>query len=136
MGAWSHEPFGNDTACDWSYGLEGQRDFSLIANTIQTVLENGAEYLDADPATEAVAAVEVLAKALGRGTQTDSYTKEADAWVKSIAAKPSRELLSNASAALARILGPDSELRELWEEGDYFGDWESSIKALQSAISA
>jgi len=122
MGAWSHEPFGNDTACDWSYGLEGQQDFSLVANTIQAVLDNGPDYLDADPATEAVAAVEVLAKALGRGTQTDSYTKEADAWVKSIAAKPSRELLSNASAALARILGPDSELRELWEEGDYFGD--------------
>ena len=136
MGAWSHEPFGNDTACDWAYGLDEQRDFSLVAKAIQAVLDNGSDYLDSDLASEAIAAAEVLAKALGRGTQTDSYTEEVDAWVKSIGAIPSQDLLSKANGALTRIMGPDSELRELWEESDDFGSWESSVKALQSAVGA
>ena len=136
MGAWSHEPFGNDTACDWAYGLDEQRDFSLVAKAIQAVLDHGSDYLESDLASEAVAATEVLAKALGRGTQTDSYTEEVDAWVKSIGTKPSQDLLSKANGALTRILGRDSELRQLWEESDDFGSWESSIKALQSAVGA
>lgn len=136
MGTWSHEPFGNDTASDWAYGLAEQKDFSLVAQAIQDVLDNGSDYLDADLAVEAVAAAEVLAKALGRGTQADAYTEEVDAWLKSVAAKPSSELLSKARDALNRIMGPDSELRELWEESDDFESWESSIKALQSAVGA
>lgn len=136
MGAWSHEPFGNDTACDWAYGLTEQRDFSLVAKAIQTVLDNGSGYLDSDLASEAIAAAEVLAKALGRGTQNDSYTEQVDAWIKSITSKPSGELLSKANEALSRIVGPDSELRELWEESDDFADWKSSVKALQSAVGA
>lgn len=136
MGTWSHEPFGNDTASDWAYGLVEQKDFSLVAQAIQEVLDNGSDYLDAGLAVEAVAAAEVLAKALGRGTQADAYTEEVDAWLKSVAEKPSSELLSKARDALNRIMGPDSELRELWEESDDFESWESSIKALQSAVGA
>lgn len=136
MGTWSHEPFGNDSANDWAYELESQKDFSLVARAIQTVLDAGADYLDSDAAVEAVAATEVLAKALGRGTQTDAYTEKVDAWLKSLAVKPTADLLSKAQAALTRIMGPDSELRELWEESDDFESWESSIKALQSAVGA
>ena len=134
MVAWSHEPFGNDTASDWAYGLVEQKDLSLVAQAIQNILDNGDEYLDSDLAVEAVAAAEVLAKALGRGTQTDAYTEEVDAWLKSVAPKPSSDLLSKARDALTRIVAPDSELKELWEESDDFEVWESSIKALQSAL--
>ena len=28
MGAWSNDPFGNDTACDWKYSLEESNDLS------------------------------------------------------------------------------------------------------------
>ncbi len=136
MGTWSHEPFGNDSANDWAYGLEKQTDFSLVEKTIQNVLDNGADYLDVDLAVDAVAAAEVIAKALGRGTQSDAYTENVDAWLRSISARPSANLLSKAQEALTRILGPDSELKELWEESDDFEEWELSIKALQSAIGA
>ena len=93
MGTWSHEPFGNDTANDWAYDLEGKTDFSLVAQAIQNVLDNGADYLDSDVAVEAVAASEVLAKALGRGTQSDAYTEKVDAWLRSVATKPSSSRL-------------------------------------------
>ena len=72
MGTWSHEPFGNDSANDWAYGLEGLDDFSLVVEAIQNVLATGDDYLDADLAVEAIAAAEVLAKAIGRGTQSDA----------------------------------------------------------------
>lgn len=136
MGAWSHQPFGNDTACDWAYGLEQTGDYSLVAEAIQNVLDNGSNYLDSDLASEAVAAAEVIAKALGRGTQADSYTEELDAWLESIPNQPAPELRAKAHLALSRILGEDSELRGLWEESGEFGSWESSVKALQSAIDA
>jgi hypothetical protein len=136
MGTWSHEPFGNDTANDWAYDLENHKDFSLVEETLQRVLDNGDEYLDADLAVEAVAAAEVLAKAVGRGTQSDAYTEKVDAWLKSVSAKPTQALLSKAQAALARILRDNSELSELWQDSDEFESWKSSINALQSAVSA
>ncbi|MCG7921512.1 MAG: DUF4259 domain-containing protein [Candidatus Thiodiazotropha lotti] len=134
MGAWSHEPFGNDDANDWAYGLEGFVDLSLIEKTLDRALE-AEKYLEAPKALEAVAAVEVLAKLLGKGTQTDTYTEKVDEWCKSISAQPSAAILTKANRALERILGENSELRELWEKDDA-QEWHSSITGLQRAISA
>lgn len=134
MGAWSHEPFGNDDALDWACGLEGADDLSLVEEAIERALD-ADEYLEAPEASEAVAAVEVLAKLLGRGTQADSYTEQVDEWVKSVSVKPSAALLDKANRALERILGENSELRELWE-GSGAQEWLNSIAALQRAISA
>jgi len=39
MGAWSHESFGNDTACDWSYGLLETTDLSVIEATLGAVIK-------------------------------------------------------------------------------------------------
>ena len=134
MGAWSHEPFGNDSACDWAYELEGKSDFSVIEASLRQVLDNGDEYLDADLASEAVAAAEVLAKSREQGTQSDSYTEAVDNWLAQVDGPPPPGLFDLASRALARVLAPDSELRELWEDSDDFAAWESSITALQAAV--
>jgi hypothetical protein len=136
MGAWSHEPFGNDTASDWAYGLDDARDLRLIQGAVNAVVEGEDGYLDASIAEEAVAAAEVIAHLLGRGTQHDSYTERVQAWASSISAKPNPELRRKARQALQRILSEDSELRELWQESDEYAAWEGSIKALQYAIDA
>jgi len=134
MGAWSHEPFGNDDANDWAYGLEETKNLSRIEEALDRVLQTDG-YLEAPEASEAVAAVEVLAKLLGKGTQSDSYTAKVDDWVKSVSLNPSPSLLAKAQRTLERILGEDSELRELWSEGDE-AEWVGSIKALQIAVGA
>lgn len=134
MGAWSHEPFGNDDANDWAYGLEEAKDLGLIESTLDKVLESEG-YLEAPAASEAVGAVEVIAKLLGQGTQTDAYTEKVDEWVNTVGLNPSPALLAKASRTLDRILSDDSELRELWEE-EGTGDWESSIANLKKAIEA
>jgi hypothetical protein len=134
MGTWAHGPFDNDTACDWAYDLVRTRDYALVAKAIERVLEAGDGYLEADAAVEAVAAAEVLAKSLGRGTQTDAYTESVDAWLASLPARPDPTLLVDARAALGRILGDDSELKDLWGEGQHLPAWTASMQVLQSAL--
>ena len=133
MGAWSHQPFGNDDACDWAYELEDVTDFSVIEETFDHALDEEHEYLEAPDGSEIVAAAETLAKLLGKGTQTDSYTEAVDAWVKSISIKPSADLPHKAQRALTRVIGSDSELAELWAEG---GDeeWKASVQALKAVL--
>ena len=134
MGAWSHEPFGNDDACDWAYGLADTNDLSLIELAINRVLE-ADDYIEAPDASEAIAAIEVLAKLLGKGTQKDSYTSDVDVWVSSVSVKPSPELLGKAESAIDLILGDNSELSELWQESGA-DDWVKSVKKLQIAVGA
>ncbi|PLK49479.1 DUF4259 domain-containing protein [Uliginosibacterium sp. TH139] len=134
MGAWSHEPFGNDDANDWAYELEDVRDLSFVERAIDEAL-NAEEYLEAPEGSNAVAAVEVLAKLLGKGTQLDSYTEKVYEWVKSVSITPSPELIDKAKRVLVRVAGENSELQELWGEAGP-DEWAASIKALQVAISA
>lgn len=132
MGAWSHEPFGNDDASDWAVDLEETKDLSLIEEALNNALETD-EYLDAPEASVAIAAIEVIAKLLGKGTQTDAYSEEIDKWVKSVSIKPNSALIAKANRVLERVLDEDSELRELWEEVGA-DDWLNSVNALRKAI--
>ena len=76
MGAWDATSFGNDTANDWAYDLEKCDDLSYIESTLQEVLDTGDDYLDSDPASEAIAAAEVLAWLRGRPMPVDAFTKK------------------------------------------------------------
>ena len=134
MGAWSHEPFGNDTANDWAYGLEETKDLSHIGAALDNVLERGSAYLEASIAEEAVGAIEVLAKLLGRGTQSDAYTEKVDVWVKSIKQKPSAAMLEKARRVISGICAEDSELLQLWQVSDEAHRWQSLMAQLQAAL--
>ena len=134
MGTWSHESFGNDTANDWAYELEDATDFSVIEAALQVALDEGDEYLDADLAMEAIAAVEVIAKRLGEGTQSDVYTEKVDQWLETISEQPSDDLLSLAKRVLERIVADDSELKELWLESDEYELWLGNIQQLNDAL--
>ena len=131
MGAWSHEPFGNDTACDWAYELDDATDLSIIESAIDAVLDEELDYIDASDAEEAIAAIEVLAKLLGHGTQTDSYTERADEWVQQVKLLPNPELIQKAKTAIGVILSEKSELVELWGDNE---DWQTSMAQLMAAI--
>ncbi|MCU4407201.1 DUF4259 domain-containing protein [Acinetobacter junii] len=134
MGTWSHESFGNDTANDWAYELEDATDFAVIEAALQVALDEGDEYLDADLAMEAIAAVEVIAKRLGKGTQSDVYTEKVDQWLETISEQPSDDLLSLAKRVLERIVADDSELKELWLESDEYELWLGNIQQLNDAL--
>ena len=134
MGTWSHHPFGNDSAGDWAYGLDDAVDLSLVEQTLDRVLEAGDDYLDASDAEEAIAAIELLAKLLGRGTQRDGYTETVDAWVAAHPLPPPPRLTARAIQVLDRILGDDSELAELWAESGDDALWRTSVAQLRAAM--
>lgn len=136
MGAWSHESFGNDDACDWAYRLEECDDLSLIEATLDTVLAVGDDYLESPAATEAIAAAEAVARLQGHFGTCDSYSETLDAWVRKVGLQPSPALAGKARRALDRIVGEASELRELWDESDEGETWTAAVKELRSRIAA
>lgn len=133
MGAWSTEPFGNDEAGDWAYELVGTEDLSLIEAALDAVLD-ADDYLESREGSNVVAAIEVLAKLRGKGTQSDAYTEKVDDWVKKVSIQPSAALLGKAKRALQRVRAEDSELKELWEEPDATA-WRASLDSLEAAMS-
>jgi hypothetical protein len=130
MGAWSAEPFGNDTACDWAAELKASSGLTAVNKALQAVLEYD-DYIDADIGEEALAAVEVIAKLLGKGTQNDAYTEDVDAWVAAQTEKPDASVIANAKRVLKRLSSDDSELMELWEDDDDFID---TVNALTKQL--
>ena len=133
MGSWSHEPFGNDTAADWAYGLDNSKDLAYVEAAINRVVAT-EDYLEADISEEAIAAVEVIAKMLGKGTQADAYTEGADIWVAAATVTPSEALREKAVLALNRIMAGESELAELWTEGDSGDEWAQAVAQLRAAV--
>lgn len=134
MGAWGVGSFDNDTAVDWTYGLESARDLLYVEAALDAVLQAGDAELDADAGTCAIAAAEVVARLLGNFGEENSYTETADKWVRAHPLKPSAELRQKAREALERVRTPPSELLELWEEGGAGDDWTDAVADVESRI--
>lgn len=134
MGSWSSDPFGNDTAGDWAYGLEEVDDLSLIEETIQRLLDVGGDYLEAPDADEAIAAIDTIARLKGRFYVKDAHTESVDAWVAAHPLTPPPSLIAKAQKALDRILTEPSEALELWSESEDFETWKKHIEDLKNRI--
>lgn len=114
MGTWGSGPFENDRAADWVQDLDDADDLALAIDALERV--RGSQYVDADDATTAIAAAEVIA-AIG-GRPHANLPEDVRRWVTTndIALDP--EHSEEAAAGVARIRGEDSELAELWAEED------------------
>lgn len=134
MGAWSSDPFGNDTAGDWAYSLEEVDDLSLIEETIQKLLDVGDDYLEAPDADEAIAAIDTISRLKGRFYAKNPYTESVDAWVAAHPLSPPPALIAKAERALDRILTEPSEAMELWSESEDFEIWKKHIEDLRIRI--
>ena len=136
MGAWSHESFGNDDACDFASEIAESEDLSVVKSALDVVLSVGGEYLEAPEASQAIAAAEAVARLQGNWGKRDSYSEAVDSWVTNVNVKPSRELLHKAQQVLDRILTGSSELMELWEESEDGGQWSAAVKELKGRVRA
>ena len=136
MGTWDTTIFGNDTACDWAYSLEGVDDLSVIEETIQLVLEVGADYLEAPDAEEGLAAAETVAGLLGCWGVLNSYTKPVEVWVRKTGLTPPNAMVQRACQVVDRVLTEPSELLELWEDtGDVeLAEWRANVEDLKQRL--
>lgn len=133
MGAWSEDTFGNDTACDWVGSFVDNPKLETVQEAIDAVLAS-EDYLDSDEACDCLAACEVIARLQGRWGLRNAYSKDLDQWVESNPMKVPESLKNAAESAIARILGPKSELQELWDEGGRNEKWHSVIDDLRKRV--
>lgn len=134
MGTWGMGAFDNDTAGDWASALEDFGDLSLVQDAVDAVLETADEYLDAELAWEGLAACEVVACL--KGARGKDNTDDVNAWVEAHPMKPPDDLVEKGVRAIDRILAPESELLELWEESDEFDQWKASVTDLRRRVSS
>ncbi len=67
MGAWGTGSFDNDDAADLLTEVTGDGDLSLVREVFDNV-PTSTEYVEAPDASQAIAAAEIVAAALGRVT--------------------------------------------------------------------
>jgi hypothetical protein len=130
MGAWAEDTFGNDSACDWAGDFLENPGLETVQEAIDAVLGTD-DYLDSDDACYCLAACEVLARLQGRWGIRNAYSESLDAWIEANPTTVPKGLKVAANAAIDRILGPDSELPELWDEGGRNEAWHNAIEDLR-----
>ena len=136
MGAWSHESFGNDDACDWAAELAERDDLELIAATLDAVVANGDKYLETPEASRAIAAAEAVARLQGHFGMRDGHSEPVDEWVGRVKLVPPEPLARTARRVLERILVAPSELLEIWGEAEDGDAWFDAVKDLKARIRA
>ncbi len=133
MGAWSEDTFGNDSACDWIGTFLDDPGLPAVKSAIEAVLE-ADDYLDSDEACDCLAACEVIARLQGKWGLRNAYSEELDHWIEENPTVVPDDLKAAADSAIVRILGSDSELPELWDEGGRNVDWHNAIDDLRERI--
>ena len=136
MGAWGGKTFENDIAMDFIGDLaEAPVD---AAETVRSALEEAAgtaagEYLDADVGSEALAAAAVVSAALP-GSPVDRSDPSVDEYLTAIVPHVPAGLASAAVAAIDRVLGPESELVELWAQAESLEAFRAEPAAVRAHL--
>lgn len=133
MGAWGNGSFDNDDAADFLADVTDGADLTLVREIFATVLGTG-EYVEAPDASQAIVAAEIVAAATGRPTPAAQEDEELSGWLARTKPEVDPDLVRQAVQVLDRIVGENSELRELWEEADELPDWEATVVALRSKL--
>jgi Domain of unknown function (DUF4259) len=134
MSTWATDAFGNDYAMDWAQDLQEYKTLELVETTLDNVIDSTEAELEAPFAAEALAALEVIARLLGKPGQDDPATAEVDEWVAACKKKVTPPLLEKARLAFERITAEASELRQLWQESEHFADWQADVADLRQRV--
>lgn len=133
MGAWGSGSFENDTALDWAASVESVADvrapFEELKRITDAADEGGQLNLDADFASELIAAAETVAMMMGR--RIPNFPEElADKLAD--ASEPDGLLFHQARNAVLHAFR-NSELAELWQEAateSGVNEWNAEISRL------
>ena len=129
MAAWAPGPFDNEEAADFIEDLTEVADWRMGV-TLMEHAANVSGYLEEAEGELAVAAAAVVASCVGAG----SVLPDTHADLKATLGKPPEGSANLARRALARVVGPASELDETWQEGEDHDAWLTQIAGLQSLL--
>ncbi|MGJ8641481.1 MAG: DUF4259 domain-containing protein [Opitutaceae bacterium] len=130
MGAWGHHTFENDDAGDWLYDFLDTEDLSAIESAFSP---EDLDYLESPDGCMILAASEVV---LGLTKSPRETIPEAlKKWIESHKALDATAYTSKSINLLERVLAPNSELFELWEENeDLFPQWKADVEDMIKAL--
>ena len=128
MGIWSHEPFSNDAAYDLALELVAGDDLACIEVALDRFLTGTGECSEIYSACEAIAAVEVIAILVGKGTDFENIPEIIHPWIKEHRQVPSTELINKAKMSIHRIYLPGSVLMEFWSGTDGGSRWKTYMQ--------
>jgi len=130
MGAWGPQFDENDAAADWLADFGDSPNWPTIAGTLSAALAEAGGYLEVDQGSEALAAAEIVAAALGKGSAR--LSPDISAWAQQNSADAGELKFAASEAVLAVRDG--GELHELWHEGNP-DEWLALINDLHSRLS-
>jgi Domain of unknown function (DUF4259) len=129
-GAWGEGSFENDDALDWVAECVSSRGTSPIAESLNIVL--GSDYVEAPDGAAALAAVEVVAAALGKPSA--KLPPELRDWISKQSASELVRLAPDAQKVVDRISDVEvSELAQLWAEAEE-SNWQAAVAELSARL--
>jgi hypothetical protein len=120
MATWGYRNFDNDAAADFAEDFKDNPNEAVLLEALAAVAEE-EEHIDADAASEALAAAEIIAAVMGKPAQ-DLPVDLIPVIVK-MNTDESEELLELARGAVKAII-KESELQEHWSASDSADDWQ------------
>ncbi len=127
MGAWGLLFDENDDAADWLGEFEDSPSWSLVDEALAAT---GEDYVEAPESSNAIAAAEIVAAALGKASPR--LASSITAWAKSNSDGAAER--QQAAIATLKIVRDNSELSELWQESEEFADWQASVDETLSRL--
>jgi len=125
----------NDTAADWAGSFAEAASVAGVAETLTTVADVPLDKsVDPSRAHEAIAAAEVVAAAAGRPDMETVYGEGAILWGVAHEEAGTPELVALAIAAIDRLLGPKSELPEMWVDAETAEEWADDVAELRDRL--
>lgn len=131
MGAWGLGSFENDDALDFVMEIVESNDLGIIEEALEEVINSADDYIEADSASRALAAGEVIAALHGH---SGDIPDELEEWTTGKEV-PSSEITQMAQRAVRQVMA-NSELRELWEESDDYDAWQENVQDLLERLIA
>jgi hypothetical protein len=116
VGTWDTGPFDNDDAADWSGDLddtEPEDRLDFIRSTLSAAADE-LDYLDSREACQAVAAAAVIASQVGGDPIESPYAPDFLLAGEALDTEP--DVAPLAVRALDRVIGEESEWRDLWDD--------------------
>jgi 7-cyano-7-deazaguanine synthase in queuosine biosynthesis len=132
MGAWGFGAFENDDAIDFMADLQDAGSWKGASAEIQQIAADvkDGEFIEAPDACVLLAAAALAAHQQGRPVAAWSGESSLDAYPTC----PDKVINTIAAALPRAIRGPDSELRELWQDTDDYKDWIKECEAILAAL--
>jgi hypothetical protein len=125
MGAWGHGNFDNDMAADYVATFQDDPNEALLLETLASVAAEG--YPEADESSEALAAAELIAAALGKPMR--GFPEDLLLGANNLHLTNPDSAQKLARRAIKAVL-KKSELKELWEDSNEYDAWVATQDAL------